>query len=71
MNPRVSICLDDLAAGLAGRLSSHCTSVFIVAAGELPAAAAARDQLFIAYIVSEGEKRSIWLVTARKNLASY
>jgi hypothetical protein len=34
--------------------------------GELPAAAATTDQLFIADIVKDGDRQTIWLVTAHK-----
>ncbi|HEX8175186.1 MAG TPA: sialidase family protein [Pyrinomonadaceae bacterium] len=35
--------------------------------GQLPSAAATRDQLYIAYITKENEQRSIWLVRAKAN----
>ncbi|HYO91383.1 MAG TPA: sialidase family protein [Pyrinomonadaceae bacterium] len=37
----------------------------IPAQGQLPSAAATRDQLYIAYITKENQQRSIWLVRAR------
>ncbi|HYR77855.1 MAG TPA: hypothetical protein VEM96_18700 [Pyrinomonadaceae bacterium] len=33
-------------------------------AGELPATVAANDRAFILYVAQEGEKQSVWLVTA-------
>jgi hypothetical protein len=38
----------------------------IPAQGQLPTAAATRDQLYIAYITKENEQRSIWLVRAKQ-----
>lgn len=37
----------------------------IPAQGQLPSAAATRDQLYIAYITKENQQRSIWLVRAK------
>jgi len=33
-------------------------------AGELPAVAATTDRFFIVYVAQDGEKQSIWLMTA-------
>ena len=38
--------------------------------GELPAAAATADHLFVAYVAKNGEGRGIWVVTARKEKLS-
>ena len=43
--------------------SVQASSPATLAAGELPAGAAANDRIFIVYVAQDGEKQSVWLIT--------